>query len=138
MFGGRTVEGADWLGFAIGAFFLAMALAVAGLTMRYFYRRHGSSAALGYVFVFWALIGGALALVARGRPNWQSLMAVGFCVLANAGYGVYLEVRRKDLRMAPEQKNPAPAPAMRKCPGCGLSVDAKAPKCPMCGAVTGK
>jgi hypothetical protein len=137
LLGGRNLSdylGGDPLGVAIGGFFLAMALASAVLTTRYFYRRHGSLAALGYVVAFWGLIGAGLALVARGRPNWQSLVALGVCVLANAGYGVYLEVRRKDLRIQPEEKSTGPAPAMRRCPKCGLSVDAKLPKCPMCGA----
>lgn len=137
MFGGRTVEGADWLGLLIGGFFLAMALAVALLTTRFFYRRYGSWAALGYAAVFWGLIGGALAWVAGGRPNWQSLVAIGGCVLANAGYGIYLEVRRKDLRIRPEDRESAPGPSMRRCPKCGLSVDAKPAKCPMCGAPAG-
>lgn len=134
MFGSRTVEGADWLGLVLGGFFLAMALAVAVLTTRFFYRRYGSLAALGYVVAFWGLIGAALALVAGGRPNWQSLVAIGGCVLLNAGYGIYLEVRRKDLRIRPEDRTPASGPAMRRCPKCGLSVDAKPPRCPMCGA----
>ncbi|HOX06180.1 MAG TPA: hypothetical protein PK280_07250 [Planctomycetota bacterium] len=136
MFGGRAVPGTDWLGLAVGGFFLVMALAAAVLTTRFFFRRWGSLAALGYVAAFWALIGGALALVAGGRPNWQSLMAVGICVLANAGYGVYLEVRRKDLRITPEQKAAASAPkaSMRSCPQCGLSIDARMKKCPMCGS----
>ena len=133
-FGSRAAEGADWLGLLIGGFFLAMALAVALLTTRFFYRRYGSLAALGYVVVFWALIGAGLALVAAGKPNWQSLVAIGGCVLLNAGYGVYLEVRRKDLRIRPEERAPAPGPAMRRCPKCGLSVDATLKKCPICGA----
>jgi hypothetical protein len=135
VFGSRATEGADWLGLLVGGFFLAMALAVALLTTRFFYRRYGSLAALGYVIAFWGLIGAALALVAGGRPNWQSLVAIGGCVLLNAGYGVYLEIRRKDLRIRPEDRAPAaPGPSMRRCPKCGLSVDAKPARCPMCGA----
>jgi len=136
LFGGRIIEdylGGDPLGVAVGAFFLAMALAVALLTTRYFYRRRGSLGALLYAAAFWGAIGLGLLAVARGRPNWPSLVAVGLCVLANAGYGAYLEIRRKDLRVRPEDGAPAPPP-LRKCPKCGLAVDAKLPACPMCGA----
>jgi MFS family permease len=132
LFGGRTIEGADWLGVAIGGLFLAMALTVALLTTRYFYRRRGSLAALAYVAGFWGLIGLGLVAAWGGRPNWPSLVAIGACVLVNAGYGVYLETRRKDLRAPPvEAEQPLP-PAMRKCPTCGLTVDAKLPECPIC------
>lgn len=126
------------MGAVIGGFFLAMALAVAILSTRYFFRKRGPNAAFLYVAGFWGLMALALVLVARGKPNWLSLIAVGLCLLTNAAYGVYLEMLRKDLREAPRDGDEsAPQQAMRKCPGCGLSVDAAREKCPMCGAGRG-
>jgi hypothetical protein len=67
--------------------------------------------------------------------TWQSLTICLGCALVAVGYAAYLAAFRKDLRLsAGEDPEPAAAPPMRTCPGCGVQVDSRTSKCPLCGA----
>ena len=123
----------DWLGIALGAFYVAMALAVAMLTARFFYRRSGPAAAFTYAILFWGAVAGVILVATRGRPSRPSVIAAAVAALVTLGYAGYLAACRKDLRVRPGD-TPPPAPVQRQCPGCGLTIGAELPKCPACGA----
>ena len=133
----RIIEdylGGDWYGLVLGGFFLAFGLVLALAAVRYFYRRKGPAAAFAFALVFWGGAGGALVALTGAKTSWPSLAAAGAAALVSLGYAWYLAAFRKNLRLSPEEINPQPAPALRKCSGCGLNIDAKLAKCPMCGA----
>ena len=123
----------DWLGIALGAFYVAMALAVAMLTARFFHRRSGPAAAFTYAILFWGAVAGVILVATRGHPSKPSVIAAAVAALVTLGYAGYLAACRKDLRVRPGDA-PPPAPAQRQCPGCGLTIGAELPKCPACGA----
>ncbi len=103
---------------------------------RYFFRRRGPAVAITFAALFWAAVILAALLVNRGNLTWSSAAVSGAGALIGVGYPVYLAVRRKDLRgpAAEEREEEAAAPALRRCPGCGLNVDGATEKCPVCGA----
>jgi len=128
-----ATDSTDWLGITLGAFYVAMALAVAMLTARFFYRRSGPAAAFAYAVLFWGAVTGVILVATRGHPSKPSMIAAVIAALVTVGYAGYLAACRKDLRIRPGDA-PPPAPAQRQCPGCGLTIGAEFAKCPACGA----
>jgi len=102
---------------------------------RYFYRRRGTLAGVGFPLVYWsALILAGLA-VTRGNMTWPSILICATCGAIATGYSLYLATRRKDLRITPADDDAAseaqPEP-LRTCPRCGVKIDARGRKCPVC------
>lgn len=128
--------GADALGVTLGSLYLLIGLAAALVATRYFHRRRGPAWAFGFAAVFWTVDFGAMFLLARGQPAWQSLVSLGLSAFVNFGYAAFLALRRG--RATTDGVGDAPPPpAQRKCPGCGLTIDGRYGKCPMCGSKAG-
>jgi hypothetical protein len=100
---------------------------------RYLHRRRGPAWGIAFPAAYWVLLVGGGLLVTRGNMTWQSLLACLACAAISTGYGVYLAIRRGDLRAADAGWEESPEPSMRSCPGCGLDIDARSRKCPACG-----
>jgi len=125
--------GADALGVTLGALYLFIGLLAALVAAGYFHRRKGPAWAFGFAALYWALNFGLMTALARGKPAWQSLVSLGISALITFGFAAFLALRRGRPPAGTEDSAPTP-PAQRKCPGCGLTIDGRYEKCPMCGA----
>jgi hypothetical protein len=102
---------------------------------RYFYRRRGPAAGIGFPAAYWATIVAAGLFFTRMHLSVGSLLICLAAAGVAIGYAVYLAVWRKDLRMGRRASGDAAAArAIRECPGCGIKIDAEAAECPVCGA----
>ncbi len=106
---------------------------------RYFHRRRGPAVAITFAAFFWAAVVVAALLLNRGHMSWGSAAISTASALVGVGYPVYLALHRRDLRVVPGERDEADLarPPTRRCPGCGLTIDAKKERCPVCGAETG-
>jgi hypothetical protein len=129
-------RGSDWLSLSLGGLFVLIGLIMTLPAGRYFHRRRGPAAGIAFPAVFWAaVLGGGLA-VTGGRMSWQSLTMCSVGAAVAVGYSVFLAVRGRGAD--PGATAPSPEkPALRACPGCGLSVGAGLRRCPACGADLG-
>ena len=128
-------RGSDWLSLSLGGFFLLIGLVLTVPASRYFHRRRGPAAAIGFSAAFWAAVILAALALNRGYMSWPSLVACCGCAVVAVGYSTYLAVWRRDLRVEPAgEQAEVKKPALRRCPACGLEVDSRPLRCPACGA----
>lgn len=121
----------------IGLALVALALVGALLAARYFFARRGAAAALGFATLFWGGIAGAW-LLAGGRVGLAEKLEPAAAWLLTVLYVGYLAAFRGRLRGRYPGAPEAERPALRRCPGCGLAVDAGRERCPVCGSPGGR